>query len=248
MGTARFDFTGQVVLVTGASGGLGQAIARAFAAAGAKVGVHYHANRAGAEALASEIGGIALQADLTREAACIGLVESVRSGLGGLDVIINNAGQQSVAGLTDISGDDFRAMMDANVGGPFALTKALAKAGHGGCVVNIASIEALQPATGHSHYATSKAALVMFTRAAALELGPLGIRVNAISPGLIERDGLETAWPEGVARWHASAPLQRLGKPQDVADAALFLASDAARWVTGANLVVDGGVSCTTTW
>ena len=152
--------------------------------------------------------------------AQLGSPISVRSALGRLDVIINNAGQQPVAGLTDISGDDFRAMMDANVGGPFALTKALAKAGHGGCVVNIASIEALQPAAGHSHYATSKAALVMFTRAAALELGPLGIRVNAISPGLIGRDGLEAAWPEGVARWQAAAPLQRLGTPQDVADAA----------------------------
>ncbi|MET3926778.1 SDR family oxidoreductase [Devosia sp. 2618] len=248
MGTAQFDFSGQVVLVTGASGGLGQGIARAFAAAGAKVGVHYHANRAAAEALAAEIGGMAFQADLAHEPECIALVDSVRSTLGRLDVIINNAGQQPVAGLTDISGDDFRAMLDANVGGPFALTKALAKAGQGGSVVNIASIEALQPAAGHSHYATSKAALLMFTRAAALELGPLGIRVNAISPGLIGRDGLESAWPEGVARWKTSAPLQRLGTPQDIADAALFLASDAARWVTGANLVVDGGVSCAPTW
>jgi NAD(P)-dependent dehydrogenase (short-subunit alcohol dehydrogenase family) len=115
-------------------------------------------------------------------------------------------------------------------------------------VVNIASIEALQPATGHSHYATSKAALLMLTRAAALELGPLGIRVNAISPGLIGREGIETGWPEGVASWRAAAPLGRLGTPDDIADAALFLASDAARWITGANLVVDGGVSSNSTW
>ena len=88
----------------------------------------------------------------------------------------------------------------------------------------------------------------MHTRAAALELGPQGVRVNSVSPGLIDAAGLEQAWPEGVARWHAAAPLRRLGQPADVADAVLFLASDAARWITGANLVVDGGVLAHNTW
>lgn len=88
----------------------------------------------------------------------------------------------------------------------------------------------------------------MFTKAAALEFGGQGLRVNSISPGLIHRDGIEQGWPEGVARWKAAAALTRLGRPDDIADAALFLASDAARWITGADLVVDGGVSARPTW
>jgi NAD(P)-dependent dehydrogenase (short-subunit alcohol dehydrogenase family) len=121
--------------------------------------------------------------------------------------------------------------------------------GDGGAIVNIASIEGLQPAFDHSHYAASKAAVIMHTRAAALELGSRGIRVNCVSPGLIDVAGrLEHAWPSGVERWHAAAPLHRLGRPDDVADAVLFLASDAARWITGANLVVDGGVLARNTW
>ncbi|MDX1577627.1 MAG: SDR family oxidoreductase, partial [Gemmatimonadota bacterium] len=92
-----------------------------------------------------------------------------------------------------------------------------------------------------SHYNASKAGVLMHTRAAAGELGPRGIRVNAVSPGLIRRPGIEEQWPEGVERWRAACPLERMGEPGDVADACLFLASDAARWITGANLVVDGG-------
>jgi NAD(P)-dependent dehydrogenase (short-subunit alcohol dehydrogenase family) len=121
-------------------------------------------------------------------------------------------------------------------------------AARGGAIVNISSIEGLQPAFLHSHYAASKAAVIMHTRAAALELGPSGIRVNCVSPGLIDAPGLDTAWPDGVARWHAAAPLGRLGEPADVADAVLFLASPAARWISGANLVVDGGVLTHNTW
>jgi 3-oxoacyl-[acyl-carrier protein] reductase len=117
-----------------------------------------------------------------------------------------------------------------------------------GAIVNVASIEGLQPAFAHSHYAASKAGVIMHTRAAALELGPKGIRVNCVSPGLIAAPGIEEGWPAGVARWHAAAPLHRLGTPIDVADAVLFLASPAARWITGANLVVDGGVLAHNTW
>ncbi|WP_323013236.1 SDR family NAD(P)-dependent oxidoreductase [Devosia sp.] len=248
MAPAHFDFSGDVVLVTGASGGIGQGIALRFAKSGAKVAVHYHANREAAEALAADIGGLAFSADLSAEDECIGLMEAVTEALGPVDVLVNNAGLQPVLPFEAITGDAMAAMMAANVAGPMALMRALAHAGRPACAVNVASIEGLQPAAGHAHYAASKAALLMLTRAAALELGPIGIRVNAISPGLIDTGGLPARWPEGVGRWLANAPLGRLGTPEDIADAALFLASDAARWISGANLVVDGGVLAAPSW
>lgn len=248
MGRTHFDFAGEVVLVTGASGGLGQHLARRFAAAGAKVGVHYHTNRAAAEALASETGGVALAADVSAEAGCVDLMRQVGERLGPVDVLVNNAGLQPVLPFEAISSVKMAGMMAANVGGPMALTRALAQAARPASIINIASIEGMQPASGHSHYAAAKAALLMLTRAAALELGPKHIRVNSVSPGLIDTGGLAERWPDGVKRWQANAPLERLGTPDDIAGAVLFLASDAASWITGANLVVDGGVLAAPTW
>ena len=117
-----------------------------------------------------------------------------------------------------------------------------------GCIVNIASIEATDPAPGHAHYSVSKSGLLMLTKAAAAEFGPDGIRVNAVSPGLLFRDGIEAQWPEGVSRWRSKAPLQELGEVDDIAAAVLFLVSPAAKWITGTNLVVDGGMSTVTRW
>ena len=114
--------------------------------------------------------------------------------------------------------------------------------GCGGAIVNIASVEGETPAPMHSHYTSAKAGTLMHTRSAALELGPHGIRVNAVSPGLIWREGIEEGWPEGVERWKETAPLGRLGMPDEVADACLFLASPTARWISGASLAVDGGI------
>ena len=144
-------------------------------------------------------------------------------------------------------------MLATNVQGPFRLMQLFARgvteAGIGDAsIVNIASIEGSWPAIGHSHYATSKSALIMATRAAALELGKHGIRVNSVSPGLVNREGLEHDWPEGVERWRRAAPLGRLGEPEDVANAVAFLASPAADWITGHDLVIDGGVSVAPGW
>ncbi len=114
--------------------------------------------------------------------------------------------------------------------------------------MHVASIEGRQPTDFHGHYATAKAGLIMHARAAAGAYGPHGIRVNSVSPGLIDRPGLADDWPEGVDRWHAAAPLGRMGTPEDVGDACVFLCSDLARWITGADLVVDGGVLTRPTW
>ncbi len=244
------DLSGRVAIVTGASGNIGAGIARRLHEAGAAVVVHGSANAAAAGELAEELGGRAVVAvgDVERDAGaiCSRAVEA----FGSLDVVVNNAGIQPVAPLPTVGAEEAAEMLRVNVGGVIAMTReaAASMGDRGGSIVNVASIEGLQPAFDHSHYAASKAAVLMHTRAAALELGPRGVRVNSVSPGLIDVAGLDAAWPEGVARWHAAAPLGRLGQPADVADAVLFLASDAARWIAGANLVVDGGVLTHNTW
>lgn len=241
------DLRGRSVLVTGASGNIGAGIAGRLSEAGAHVIVHYHRGEHAAHSLAERIGGEAIAADLTSPGAVDALVEAHAP-----DAVVNNAAIQPVASLANMTYDDWRAMQAANLDSAFLVTQRTARAWRqakkGGAVVNIASIEALDPATGHAHYATSKAALLMFTRAAALEYGSDGIRINAVSPGLIDRDGLETDWADGVKRWRERAPLERLGTPNDVADAVLFLLGSGARWITGTNLVVDGGMSAQSRW
>ena len=248
---ALLDLRERAVLVTGSSSGIGAGIARRLQAAGARVAVHYAAGRAAAEALAVELGERAcvVHGDVERDAER--LCSDVIAAFGRLDAVVNNAGIQPVAPLLDLNADDVREMLRVNVAGVAAVTRAAAQHmidARGGAIVNVASIEGLQPAAGHSHYAASKAAVLMHTRAAALELGPHRIRVNAVAPGLIDRAGLAEAWPDGVQRWQAACPLERLGTTDDVADAVLFLLSDAARWITGATLVVDGGMLARPTW
>ncbi|MGA4840699.1 SDR family NAD(P)-dependent oxidoreductase [Streptomyces sp. G45] len=245
---------GKVALVTGASGVLGGGIARRFAAAGAAVVLHAHRGADQAQEVADALkaaGGDAtvVTADLREEYACRRLVEAAHAWRGRLDTLVNNAGVQPVRELAGMTAKEWREMQEANVTSAFSCTQAAVEVMEpGGSVVQIASIEAHQPAAGHAHYAASKAALVMFARGAALEYGARGIRVNSVSPGLIGRPGLAEDWPEGVERWGRAAPLARLGRPEDVGAACVFLASEAAGWITGADLVVDGGVSARPTW
>jgi NAD(P)-dependent dehydrogenase (short-subunit alcohol dehydrogenase family) len=247
---ALLDLTGQVALVTGAGSGVGRAIARRFAAAGARVAVHYRGSREGASSVVADIrasGGEAraFSAELARGGEAERVVEEVTEAYGRLDVLVNNAGSYPLAGFLQMTAAEWDEVLDANLKSALLCTQAAGKtmaAAGGGVIVNVTSIQAFRPALELAHYSAAKAGLEMLTRSAAVELGPSGIRVNAVAPGLIWREGLEAAWPEGVARYRAAAPLGRIGQPEEVADACLFLASAAARFITGATLVVDGGV------
>lgn len=251
------DLDGQHALVTGASGGIGRGIALRLAEAGAAVVAHYRSDAAAVSSLVADVeaaGGRchAVKADLSSADGVKGMFERLSAENVHCRLVVNNAAAQRVAAFRDIGSEDWRRMLAANLDSAFMVTQLAANAMIGrretGAIVNIASIEGQDPAVGHSHYATSKAGLTMLTKAAALELGGDGIRVNAVSPGLIDREHLDRDWPEGLRRWRNKAPLGRLGSAADVADAVLFLLSPAARWISGANLIVDGGMSTVSRW
>lgn len=248
------DLTGVVVAVTGAGGGIGSGIAGRFADAGASLVLHYRSSEQAVGQLADNVAvpTTTVQADLSDAAGADRIVEAALGAFGQLDVVVNNAGVQPLAGFDAMTVAEWRTMIDVNLTGTHLVTqaavKAMVDAGRSGSVIHIASIEGSHPAFLHGHYATSKAAVIMHARAAALEFGSRGIRVNSVSPGLVERPGLEEAWPQGVERWRSAAPLGRLGTPEDIGDACVFLASPLARWITGHNLVVDGGVLTHPTW
>ncbi|MFF7190048.1 SDR family NAD(P)-dependent oxidoreductase [Streptomyces sp. NPDC008222] len=248
---------GQTALVTGAGGGIGRGIALRFAEEGAAVAVHCRTSVAAAREVAERIRGtggraVVLRADLTDEDACRRLVrEAAEFGVGRLTALVNNAGVQPTRELAGMTAAEWRAVVDTDLSSVFACTQAAVEVMRetgGGSVTHIASIEATHPAPLHAHYCAAKAAVVMHARSAALEYGPLGIRVNTVSPGLIAREGLAEAWPEGVERWQRVVPTGRLGRPEDIGDACVFLASPLASWISGHDLVVDGGVSARPTW
>nr|WP_042180588.1 SDR family NAD(P)-dependent oxidoreductase [Kibdelosporangium sp. MJ126-NF4]CEL14464.1 3-oxoacyl-[acyl-carrier protein] reductase [Kibdelosporangium sp. MJ126-NF4]CTQ88829.1 3-oxoacyl-[acyl-carrier protein] reductase (EC 1.1.1.100) [Kibdelosporangium sp. MJ126-NF4] len=234
--------SGKVVLVMGADGLIGGGIARRFAESGADVVAH---------AKIGEVDGVrTVTGDLTDEQVCHDLVRTAAEWRGRLDAVVNSAGIQPVQMLDGMTAAQWRAVVDTNLTLAFNCTQAAVNVmrDNGGSVTHIASIEGSRPAAGHGHYNAAKAALIMHARSAALEYGRLGIRVNTVSPGLIERPGIADQWPDGVERWQKSAPLGRLGTPEDIGDACVFLASPMASWLTGHDLVVDGGMSATQGW
>lgn len=242
---------GRRALVAGASGGLGAALARRFAEAGAEVICHAHTATGRAEALADELRAAHRTARV--EAADLSDPDAARALIGRcapLHILVHAAARQDLAPLIDTTSALWRDVMAANLDSAHALLAAFAAqpepAAEDRAAVLISSIEAARPAPGHGAYAAAKAGLEMLARAAAHEYAP--VRVNALAPGLIDRPGLAEQWPEGLARWRAAAPLHRPADPSEIADAALFLASDAARFVTGTTLTADGGLSATPGW
>ena len=244
------DVAGKTAVVTGASQGIGAAIATAYAAAGAKVIVHYRSSQDAANTIVDNItkdGGqaVALAASLDEVDSVNRLFAETMDAFGGVDVLINNAGSFPNSSLLDITLDDWRKMYSDNVESAFLCTKAAAnvmKASGGGSIVNIASTSALNPGNEHAHYNSAKAAVIMLTQSAAKELGEYNIRVNVVAPGLVYRPGLEEQWPDGFARYCNASPLSCVVQPQDVAHACLFLSSDQAARITGVTLPVDAGV------
>jgi len=249
------NLEGHTALVTGAGGGIGADISRKLAEAGARVVLHYNRSKFGVEKLANDIKAERIiQCDLSKPAKIKAMINTLVSEERTPDLLINNAGVGVQEGSSLLETDEqvWQDINDVNLGGIYALTKYVAHAlvveKRGGAIVNIASIEGFDPAEGHAHYAASKAAVLMYTRASALELGKHNIRVNAVAPGLIARPGIEDDWPEGVERWRTRAPLGRLGTGDDIANAVLFLLSPAAVWVSGNTLQVDGGMGTQNRW
>ena len=240
------ELDGKVAVVTGGRTGLGAGIVLALANAGARVAVLDLPPRTAGPAEGTEGCELLVAVDVSDAAGVDAAFSGVERVLGGVDILVNNAGIYPNADLLTMTPEQWDATIAVNLRGAFLCTQRAARSmvgqGSGGSIVLIGSTEALTPAPAHAHYAASKAGLLAFGRAAALELGQHGIRVNAVSPGLVNRPTLAQDWPDGLARFVARAPLGRPGEPAEIADACVFLASDGARWITGAHLVVDGGV------
>ena len=241
------DFTGRVVLITGAARGLGRAAAERFHARGACVAVNARdAKRAGAVAGPFGDKGLAVAGDLTREGAADDIVRRTIDRFGRIDILVNNAAVAPSTRLGDITPEEWRETLEANLTAPFLLLRAALpamKAQQYGRVVNISSTAGRMVSTlAGAHYTASKAGLLGLTRAAAKELGKFGITVNAVCPGMIDTElTREHATPERLAELAARYPVPRLGTPLEVADLICFAASEAAGYITGASFDINGG-------
>lgn len=234
----------KIVLVTGGSRGIGAAVCKKFAAEGYLVAVNYEKSREKAEALAEEIGGAAFRADVSDEKAVDEMFTAIEKKWGPVDVLVNNAGI-SVTGLFQDCGEEtWRRLFDVNVGGVFHCTKrALSGMLHkqAGAIVNLSSIWGVTGGSCESHYSATKAAVIGYTKALAKELGPSGIRVNAVAPGAVDTE-MNAHMTSGD--WEAfleETPLGAVGKPEEIAETVFFLASEKASYITGAVLNVNGG-------
>ena len=249
------ELTGKRALVTGSKSGIGFAIAKRLLQAGAEIILHARNDSSEVEAAKIKLAKLANEdistvfGDFSDPNSCCSLFEAIKKESKPIDILVNNAAIQPVCALADLGPSEISQMLETNLQVPIMMTRYFAEySENGGSIVNICSIEGLTPAINHSHYAASKAGLINFTKASALELGSKNIRVNSICPGLTDRQNLDKDWPQGVQNWLENVPLKRLGTGEDVANATLFLVSDAASFITGANLIVDGGMECVPSW
>jgi len=232
---------GKLALVTGGSRGIGRAIALELGRAGAEVVVGYRTGREEAEAVASEIGGRAVEADVSDAESAKALVEAA----GDLDVLVNNAGLTRDGLLVRMSDDDWRTVIDTNLSSVFYTCRAAARPmmrKRAGSIVNLSSIVGVHGNWGQTNYAASKAGIIGFTKSLARELGSRNVRANVVAPGYVKTQLTHVLPEEATAAMLTNTPLGRLGDPEDVAGAVRFLCSDAAAFVTGDVLLVDGGL------
>jgi 3-oxoacyl-[acyl-carrier protein] reductase len=241
---------GKVAVVTGASKGIGAGIAKALAAAGAAVIVNYASSKAGADAVVQAItdaGGkaVAVQGNVTKADEAEGLVNAAIAQFGRLDILVNNSGIYEFSPIEAVTEEQYRAMFDVNVLGPLLVTKAaVGHLGEGASIINISSVVTSVLLPQSAVYTGTKGAVDAITGVLANELAPRKIRVNAILPGMVETEGTHGAGIIGSdfeKQIVSETPLGRVGQPGDIADIAVFLASDDARWLTGEKLVASGG-------
>ncbi len=247
------DLTGKVAVVTGASKGIGAAIAKHLGAAGASVVVNYASSQAGAEAVVAEIvqaGGkaIAVGGSVAVESEMAALFAQAKDAYGKVDILVNNAGVFAFVPLENITAEEYKRQFDINVLGVFLATKAALPLfpETGGSVINISSVVSRAGVPTNAIYSATKGAVDTITKSLAQELGPRQIRVNAINPGLVVTEGVEAAGfssGEFAAQVIAGTPMGRLGYTDDIAPPVVFLASDAAHWITGETIFVSGGAA-----
>jgi 3-oxoacyl-[acyl-carrier protein] reductase len=243
---------GKVALVTGASKGIGAAIAKQLAAEGASVVVNYASSKEGADRVVSEIkkdGGkaVAVQADVAKPADIERLLSETKKQFGQLDILVNNAGVYEFSPLDNISTEHYDRLFNLNVRGLLLTSREASKYinGKGGSIINISSVVSTLAPPNSSVYTATKGAVDAITKTLANELGPRKIRVNAINPGMVITEGVVTSGiseSEMRKQVEAQTPLGRIGKPEDIAPAAVFFASDDSAWITGETLVIAGGL------
>ena len=240
------ELDGRIAIVTGGGRGIGAAIARDLAAGGARVVVNYRQDSASAEAIATEIGGLAVQADVSTTDGCETLVAAAAE-LGPVSILVNNAGVTADGLMLRMKDEAWERVLSVNAGGPFRMCRAvlpMMSKRRLGSIVNIVSVSALRGNAGQVNYAASKAAVVALTRSLALEMARRNIRVNAVAPGFIDTD--MTAGLNAGQKTQATdaIPMRRMGTPQDIAPTVRFLCGPGGAYITGQVVVVDGGLSC----